>query len=234
MLKKSPILLVFLLLLFSINPAHALIIEDFEDGNLSEYTFLGSGPTISTAAAHDGTYGLEVSNSAWIYRNDAQVQLAQGDTFSTWVNFFDTADARAYFGFGASSVGALSFVLAPNTGDIRFQENPSYGFTELNTSPQTFVPDKWYRAEVLWGISGSLAGNLYDSDGTTLLNTVTSNSTLYSSGGIAFRGFTSVKGFDTVDVLKVEPIPEPTTMLLLGAGVIGIAGLGRRRFFRKG
>ncbi|HET6278315.1 MAG TPA: thrombospondin type 3 repeat-containing protein, partial [Candidatus Polarisedimenticolia bacterium] len=178
-------------------------VEDFEDGDLGDYSVVsGSLDTFSTAgaAAHDGVLGLTIEGTGWAFRDDPDVRTAQGDIISVWVNLGSNLDGRAYFGFGASSGGTMSLVAAANTGQLLLQDNPGYGFLTLNSSPQAWQANKWYRLEVMWGAGGALVGNLYDSDGQTLINTVSATRNTVMAGGISFRGVTAGSGihFDTV------------------------------------
>ncbi len=176
------------------------VLEDFEDGNIEEYQEIRSpGASVATIAARDGTYGLLDSvGGGWLYRDDPQIFVQQGDTISVWINLADAADGRAYFGFGASETGTLSAVLAPNTEQLIIQENKEYRYNSIAAVSQTYTPNQWYKLEVDWGVGGNITAQLFDSDGTTLLNSVTGYSNMFTSGSIAFRGTHSDKYFDTI------------------------------------
>jgi hypothetical protein len=167
-------------------------LQNFDDGLLTGYTFLGpNNASVTAAAAHDGPFGLQLGNpTEWMWRNDAAVAVQQGDTISAWVQAAGApAGGRVYVGFGASATGTMSMVLGGNTNTLILQRNTGFGFVEIGVVPQTWVANKWYRFEIVWGVGGAITGRLFDSDGMTLLNTVTATDNTITSGGLAFRGF---------------------------------------------
>jgi len=166
-------------------------IESFEHGGVFTYTFTGANNAITLPIAkHDGNSGLRLSSPTdWMYRNDAPVQVKQGDVISWWAQVNGSpSTGRLNLGFGASAAGALSLVLAGDTGQLLFQNNAGFGAVTIGTPvSQTWLANHWYRMEVTWGVGGQLTGRVYDSDGTTLLNTATATNNDITSGGIGFR-----------------------------------------------
>ena len=196
-------------------PSH-VVIEDFEDGGMTEYTIRGIH-IVKGDAAHDGSLGLESDGADWAYRYDSQVLVGQGDTISFWVCV--RSDGRAYCGFGASSAGTYSIVAAPNTNELLLQRNIGFGHTDIGSVSHAWQLNKWYLMEVQWEFGGNMIGRLYDSDGSTLLKTVTATDNTYTSGGIAFRSFGNVSNyFDTVQRSGPSAL---TTQLLLEALAFG-------------
>ena len=187
---------------FNVAVSTTTTLDSFEPPIKYLYTSV-AGPTSAvpvTVAAHDGTYGLDMSGgNGWVYRNDAAAQVKQGDTLSVWLKFAGLPSGRAYFAFGATQAGALSLVAAPNSNQLMLQSNLGFGFANLATISQSYQANYWYRLEVDWSTSGAIVGKLFKSDGVTQLNSVTATATAITSGGFGFRytgGFNAY--FDTV------------------------------------
>ncbi|KAA0229141.1 MAG: hypothetical protein AKCLJLPJ_00220 [Fimbriimonadales bacterium] len=214
-------------------PASATILEDFEHGNTGLYTLAtaGNNMTIIGAAAHDGQLGANFAGnvaSGFYYRTD--VPTAPGLEYRGYVRFHANGGAggRLYMGVSASAGGAWSAVAASNTSSIILQNNTGWGFVNTVSAAMTFTDNTWYQLGLEWAANGDMRVNLYDEPGTSLLAQTpwqaTGNTT---PGGLSLRGFHNGAG-SSVDFDTFQAVPEPATLLALGAGLAALAARRRK------
>jgi hypothetical protein len=167
------------------------IIEDFDGAGAwpwSPWVSVESGGSVTTACAHDGPQGI--SDPGWYYRTDVTYG-SPGDGLRIWVK---PGSGRFYMGFGATASGAWSLVAAPNTTELIIQQNSGYGYSDLSSVSQSWVTGQWYLLEAVFEEGGLVVGNLYDEDGTTLINTVSATLSGFAPAGVAIRSFSQFCG----------------------------------------
>lgn len=166
--------------------------------------------------------------------------LGDTGTITSIIDFTYPADQKYTFDFGTGSFVSQNddlfyFQLLPflNPVSLRVHEIGSIlpggdptNFTALVTSTE-FVNDPTSPLNGL-GVSYTATYDIMRNEtlGTGTLDATLAGLLITDSGSIAFKGtghYTSGQ----------SPVPEPTTMLLFGAGLVGLAGFGRKKFKKK-
>jgi hypothetical protein len=174
------------------------VVAGFEPGTWPDTSWIQKSTPVGTTGAsyaHDGKGG--VVNVGWHYRTKTAFGKP-GDRLWLWSRYTGSL-GRVYLGFKAGSAGAWSLVMATNTSALILQENSGYGYSDKAIARVTYKANNWYKLELEFLSAGQVKGTLLDSDGATVVQTVTHTIGGSLVGGTALRVFGSHHA-DTVTI----------------------------------
>ena len=219
-MKKILMLLSTVILIFGmLDTASANLITngDFETGHLTGWTHSGDVDVVKFSPSSF------LGRWAKVQGMNGYFALLGGDTSS------------------GNSTLSQNFTVSGATS-IRLAFDYAFDYLDLNSSANdTFMALTTYTGDVVGTItmrkllSSCLGANYGHYEETFNLNpawtlNASMSFTLSEVGGLFSGRTNSVVGIDNVNV---APVPEPATILLLGMGLLGLAGFGRKSFRKK-
>lgn len=244
MVKKIG-LLIALIVMVSVNPAYALFTNGgFETGNSAGWAISGDNSVISSFTPQFN------NTTGWVsgipYYDNYSLLLGSGDVGNVWDNYHSSSATQTdavsqadiddglhlFLKWGAileeptnnTSHGDdaqpyFSIEILKNGSQVYFEDHRANqpGFTKIGTNASGDAGDIWYGS----GITD------IDLSSATLGDQLQINLYVRDCGQGGHGGLVFLDGFGTTNPDII--VPEPATMVLLGSGLIGLAGAAFRK-----
>jgi hypothetical protein len=169
------------------------VIDDFEDGDIAEYSGTKTDYSVQTGTVFEGTYALEKTDTTFeslTSTSGLPRYPSQGDTFQVKCRTTDITDYASYMIFGYQdsdnfyrvtirrddSASAVFFEIQKFSGG-NFNELSEVSFTGTDLSSNA-----WHTIEVDWADDGTITATAYDSSDNQVVTT-SATDTEYTGGG---------------------------------------------------
>lgn len=194
--------------------AATTIIDDFEDGSLSEYnhdtTRSGRAEIVSSSSnpTYDGSYAMAISNeiAELISTSGLAAYPAAGDTFSYRIRGSGGAN-DLNLSYGVQDHNNRYFVrvdIANNDLMLARYQSGSITWLNKNSGGFTLSQDTWYEVEVAWSGSGDHTATIYDGSGSQVAQVSASGDSTWTSGGIGYDAYVGDGGTVYFDYVTLE------------------------------
>lgn len=176
--------------------------------------------------------GMQVSINSSYFNNIGQYQTTLGDLFIS-TDGWNPSGTAPYTGDNSANGEDWEYAMVLAASGVA----NLYAVTDedsivLSSAPNGYIYRRGQEVSYTPGLQNSLG------EGSWSINTELDWLTfdipwIEGWNDVAVFGFhwTMSCGNDVIE--GAAPVPEPATMLLLGTGLIGLAGIGRRKFFKK-